>query len=247
MAQSDSSSHTLLSDSDRERILATLNDAEEQLLALVEDLPTSGWKWKPAAGSWSVGEVVEHLVLAEKLLRSSVERALEKGHSMLTSSLLDEAMERFMPKQAPMDRLAEAVVIGRSQDVAVAVCDGCGLTAKEPDPAVCTVCSGTEFQVLSAGLIQSVVDSEGGAEDEPSYDGRTLRWTEDARKALHEIPDAYVRRRTKARHEKSTRFRKLNTWTPESAGPLAFLITGGFALFAYLLVVVTGLLVRRSL
>ncbi len=143
--------------------------------------------------------------------------ALEQGHSVVTSSLLDEAMERFMPKQVPMDKLAEAVAIGRADQQALSVCKGCGLTAKEPDPAVCTVCGGKTFEVLTAEMVESLVKSEGGAAEERTYDGRKLAWSADARRALRAIDKAYLRRRTKARIEKSARMRKLKTVTLEFA------------------------------
>lgn len=146
--------------------------------------------------------------------------ALEKGHSVVTSSLLDEAMARFMPKQAPMDRLAEAVAVGRAQEQALAICKSCGLTASDPDPVVCTVCGGKSFEVLTAEMVESLVRSEGGAADEPTYDGRKLRWTRDARRALNGIDEAYLRRRTKARIEKSARMRRLETVTLEFARKL---------------------------
>jgi len=143
--------------------------------------------------------------------------ALEQGHSVVTSSLLDEAMDRFMPKQAPMDKLAEAVAIGRAQQQSLAICKGCGLTAKEPDPVVCTVCGGKIFEVLTADMVESLVESEGGAAEEASYDGRKLAWSAEARRALRSIDQAYLRRRTKARIEKSARLRKLKTVTLEFA------------------------------
>ena len=146
--------------------------------------------------------------------------ALEKGHSVITSSLLDEGMERFMPKRAPMDRLAEAVAIGRSQEQAVAVCKGCGLTAREPNPVLCSVCGGVSFEILTAEMVESLVKSEGGVADEPSYDGRKLQWTVDARRAMLGIGEAYLRRRTKARIEKSARLRRLKTVTLEFAQKL---------------------------
>ncbi len=146
--------------------------------------------------------------------------ALEKGHSVVTSSLLDEAMARFMPKQAPLNKLAEAVAIGRSQEQAVAMCKDCGLTAREPDPALCTVCGGRNFEILTAEMVESLVKSEGGASDEPSYDGRKLQWTVEARYALRGVEEAYLRRRTRARIEKSARLRKLKTVTLEFAQKL---------------------------
>ena len=66
-------------------------------------------------------------------------------------------------------------------------------------------------------MVESLVKAEGGATDEPSYDGRKLRWTEESRRALRRIDEAYLRRRTKARIEKSARLRKLGTVTLEFA------------------------------
>ncbi|MCZ6715191.1 MAG: universal stress protein, partial [Deltaproteobacteria bacterium] len=146
--------------------------------------------------------------------------ALEQGHSVITSSLLDEAMARFMPKQAPMDKLAEAVAIGRAQEQPVSICKGCGLSASEPNPAVCTVCGGIAFDVLTAEMVESLVKNEGGVFDEPSYDGRKLSWTQEARSAVRAIDSAYLRRRTKARIEKAVRLRKLKTVTLEFAQKL---------------------------
>ena len=146
--------------------------------------------------------------------------ALEKGHSVVTSSLLDEAMARFMPKRAPMNKLAEAVAIGRSQEQAVAVCKSCGLTAREPDPALCSVCGGKSFEILTAEMVESLVKSEGGVTDEPSYDGRKLQWTKEARRAMLGVEEAYLRRRSKARIEKSARLRRLKIVTLEFAQKL---------------------------
>ena len=143
--------------------------------------------------------------------------ALERGHSVITNSLLDEAMERFMPKRAPMDKLAEAVAVGRSQEQAVAVCKSCGLTAREPDPALCSVCGGKEFEILTAEMVERLIESEGGVADEASYDGRKLQWTQEARHAVRGIEEAYLRRRTRARIEKSARLRRLKIVTLEFA------------------------------
>ena len=116
-------------------------------------------------------------------------------------------MARFMPKRAPLNKMAEAVAIARSQEQAVAVCKSCGLTAREPDPAVCTVCGATNFEILTSEMVESLVKTEGGADDETSYDGRKLKWTKEARYALRAVDEAYLRRRTRARIETSARLR----------------------------------------
>jgi nucleotide-binding universal stress UspA family protein len=144
--------------------------------------------------------------LVAGIARTAILRlALEKGHSVVTSSLLDEAMARFMPKQAPIERLAEAVAVGRAQERPLAICKDCGLTASEPEPAVCSVCGGKAFELLTAEMAEDLVRREGGAEAEATYDGRSLRWTKEARRALLGIEEAYLRRRTRARIEKLAR------------------------------------------
>jgi hypothetical protein len=58
---------------------------------------------------------------------------------------------------------------------------------------------------------------EGGLQEETTYDGRKLRWTEEARKGLWTMKNAYQRRRVKARVEKSARMKKLDVITLEFA------------------------------
>ncbi|MEK7371920.1 MAG: universal stress protein, partial [candidate division NC10 bacterium] len=72
--------------------------------------------------------------------------ATEQGHTVVTSSVIDEAMALFMPGRVP-DRL-RAVALGvaaaaiRAQGAGTTtVCGGCGYAAKGPNPAVkCPVC-----------------------------------------------------------------------------------------------------------
>ncbi|HJZ77703.1 MAG TPA: PCP reductase family protein, partial [Vicinamibacterales bacterium] len=58
---------------------------------------------------------------------------------------------------------------------------------------------------------------EGGLEEETTYDGRKLRWSEDARKGLWTMKNAYQRRRVKARVEKRARMMKLDAITLDFA------------------------------
>ena len=160
--------------------------------------------------------------LVKGIARTAILRlAIEKGHSMITSSLLDEAIARFMPNHADLTDLAEAVAVDQFSDRAgVAMCKTCGRPSSQKQPVVCAVCGGNEFEVLSAAAVKQWVESEGGAEEETTYDGKKLRWTQDARRALSRIGDAYQKRRTKARIQKSARMRKLDTVTLEFARKL---------------------------
>jgi rubrerythrin len=141
--------------------------------------------------------------------------ALEKGHSVITSAVIEEAMDRFMPKSASnaTKALAEAVALERAKAGPVSMCRSCGVAATQSDPVKCTVCGATDFEVISREMIEKIAAVEGGLEEETTYDGRKLRWSEDARKGLWTMKNAYQRRRVKARVEKRARMMKLDTIT----------------------------------
>ncbi|NJL27444.1 MAG: universal stress protein [Thermoanaerobaculia bacterium] len=145
--------------------------------------------------------------------------AIEKGHSVVTSDLVTEAMDRFMPKSAAeqTERLAEALAFDRAREQPTSMCRKCGVTAREASPVKCTVCGANDFELITAEMVEKIIAAEGGAEEETTYDGRKLRWTKESREALKTLTDAYQRRRAKARIEKSARGKKLATVTLEFA------------------------------
>lgn len=160
--------------------------------------------------------------LVQGIARTAIYRlAVEKGHSVITSDLLDEAMDRYMPKGAKAaTRLAESVVLEHAKDKAVSICRKCGVSAVEASPVVCAVCGGNAFQVITPEMVEEIIESEGGAETETTYDGRKLTWTREAKRALWTIQDGYKRRRTKARIEKAARLRRLEAVSLEFAKQL---------------------------
>ena len=145
--------------------------------------------------------------------------ALEKGPSVVTSAVIDEAMDRFMPKGASnaTKALAEAVALERAKSGPVSMCRACGVTATQSGAVKCTVCGATDFEVISREMIEKIAEVEGGLEEEVTYDGRKLRWSEEARKGLWTMKNAYQRRRVKARVEKSARMKRLDTITLDFA------------------------------
>ena len=145
--------------------------------------------------------------------------ALEKGHSVITNAVIDEAMDRFMPKSASAatKALAEAVALERAKSGPVSMCRACGVTATQSGAVKCTVCGATDFEVISREMIEKIAAVEGGLQEETTYDGRKLRWSEDARKGLWTMKNAYQRRRVKARVEKRARMKKLDAITLEFA------------------------------
>ncbi len=145
--------------------------------------------------------------------------ALEKGHSVITNAVIDDAMDRFMPKSASAatKALAEAVALERAKSGPVSMCRACGVTATQSDPVRCTVCGATDFEVISREMIEQIAAVEGGLQEETTYDGRKLRWSEEARKGLWTMKNAYQRRRVKARVEKRARMKKLDSITLDFA------------------------------
>ena len=145
--------------------------------------------------------------------------ALEKGHSVITNAVIDEAMDRFMPKSASAatKALAEAVALERAKSGNVSMCRACGVTATQTDAVRCTVCGAADFEVISREMIERIAAVEGGLQEETTYDGRKLRWSEEARKGLWTMKNAYQRRRVKARVEKRARMKKLDAITLEFA------------------------------
>ena len=97
------------------------------------------------------------------------------------------------------------------------MCKSCGVAATQSGAVKCTVCGATDFEVISQEMIEKIAAAEGGLEEETTYDGRKLRWSEDARKGLWTMKNAYQRRRVKARVEKRARMTKLDTITLEFA------------------------------
>jgi hypothetical protein len=145
--------------------------------------------------------------------------ALEKGHSVITSAVIDDAMDRFMPKSASAatKALAEAVALERAKSGSVSMCRACGVTATQSDPVKCMVCGASDFETISQDMIEKIAAVEGGLQEETTYDGRKLRWTEDARRGLWTMKNAYMRRRVKARVEKRARMKKLDAITLDFA------------------------------
>jgi nucleotide-binding universal stress UspA family protein len=145
--------------------------------------------------------------------------ALEKGHSVITSAVIDDAMDRFMPKKASAatKALAEAVALERAKSGPVSMCRACGVAATQSDAVKCTVCGASDFEVISQDMIEKIAAVEGGLQEETTYDGRKLRWSEDARRGLWTMKNAYQRRRVKARVEKRARMMRLDAITLDFA------------------------------
>jgi hypothetical protein len=65
-----------LTDEERAELIGLLEDSWAEFETLVEDVPDAQWATPPAEDKWSVGEVTEHLLLAESFLRGMADAAL---------------------------------------------------------------------------------------------------------------------------------------------------------------------------
>jgi nucleotide-binding universal stress UspA family protein len=158
--------------------------------------------------------------MVKGIARTAIYRlAVEQGHSVISSDVLDDAMARYMPKRAAQEteRLAEVLAFEAARSRPTFLCRRCGVVAQQADPKRCAVCGGDTFEQVTAEMLDQIAQLEGGLTVDTTYDGRKLQWTQDAKRALKTIPDLYQRRRAKARIEKKARVSKLPTVTLELA------------------------------
>jgi nucleotide-binding universal stress UspA family protein len=137
--------------------------------------------------------------------------ATERGHSVISASVVDEAIGHLMPKRdSKVIEKAAAVLAVEKLDIYI--CKHCGYAAKEKKPVVCPVCKGdsSQFEMLDREAMLEKMLSEGEVSEEESFDGAKLKWTHDAWKEIQRIPNGHMRRRAKAKVEKMARLRKLD-------------------------------------
>ncbi|MBI2491873.1 MAG: universal stress protein [Candidatus Rokubacteria bacterium] len=154
--------------------------------------------------------------------------AIEQGHTVITNKVIDEAMAIFMPTRMAekMQIMAEDLAVAKlrtAQQAATAICSVCGYTVKGPNPVVtCPVCGAApeKFQLISREVVEAIATQEGGIEEEESMPGVAVKWSADARDALREVEDAYLRRRAKARVEKYARSKRIPVITCQLALPM---------------------------
>src|SRR5918999_729180 len=184
-----------------------------------------------------LGRIGVHSPKEETGLGSNAENVLRAAPcDVLLSTRLD-APRLDVRAEETVRWTPEAVALERAKSGPVSMCRSCGVAATQSGAVKCTVCGGTDFDVISQEMIEKIAAAEGGLEEETTYDGRKLRWSEDARKGLWTMKNAYQRRRVKARVEKRARMMKLDAITlefarqvieEETGAPLA-IQPGGFA------------------
>ncbi len=178
-------------------------------------------EWSPAAKAKM--ELVPGFVRGVATT-SIIRWAMERGHSVITESVINSAMGDLLPADAAqaMGYVAEAVALDENnlQQGKTYLCPDCGYAARDFQPVVCPVCTadGSVFQMIDREVLESLGSLETGAiEVEEHPDGYKLEWTVEAKDVMAKVPMGYERRRSKARVEKTARVRGIHRITREFA------------------------------
>lgn len=117
-----------LTPEERAHVVRLLKDSETEYLAAIENVSEEQWKWKPAPDRWSVGETAEHILLAESLLFSAVQRAIQSPPNpdwqaktagkteFLEKVMVDRSHKATAPEQIRPQGLSKAEVIRRFKE-----------------------------------------------------------------------------------------------------------------------------------
>ena len=101
-------SEAQMTPAERAKIVKLLEETRKELLDAVEKLTDEQWNYKPAPERWSVAETAEHILLTERLLFGTVQKALAAPPNpewKTRTAGKDEFIERVLPDRS---RKAEA-------------------------------------------------------------------------------------------------------------------------------------------
>ena len=94
---------------ERADALKWLEESRTEFLAAITGLSEQQWKWKPAPDRWSVGEVAEHIVLAEEGQFANVSKALSSAPDPDWEAKTKGKTERLVAVLAPRLGRVQAV------------------------------------------------------------------------------------------------------------------------------------------
>lgn len=172
--------------------------------------------------------------------------SLERGHSMITSSVITEAVQNILPAGAMQamrtigenmqkegvdpdgpevlgklkDQMMEAHG-GKSPEEVTLKCTSCGSVLKG-DVVKCGVCGATSERFLPIDKAEFKPDENEEKEVTTftTFDDVEVRWTQEALDYLNEFPEGHVRRRARARIEKNARIQKISAVSIAFAGKI---------------------------
>jgi len=98
---------------ERAKLIQWLKDSHAETIAAVEKLSEAQWNWKAAPDKWSVGECVEHIMMAEGLLAAQAQKALASPANPDWTEKTkgkDQLIENIMVKRLGKAQAPEAIV-----------------------------------------------------------------------------------------------------------------------------------------
>src|SRR2546430_2734499 len=164
-----------------------------------------------------------HLEIARKL---ALEDGVDLQITLLDGKCFEKILTSARKEQPLLQILAEDLAVAelrKDTQAATAICSVCGYTVKGPNAVVtCPVCAAPaeKFQTITREVVETIAAQEGGVAEEESMPGVVVKWSADARDALREVTDGYLRRRAKARVEKYARSKKIPVITCQLALPM---------------------------
>ena len=163
--------------------------------------------------------------------------ALERGHSMITSSVITEAVQEILPAGAmqAMSAIGErmrkegmdpdnpeglgmlkeemaAAHAGKTEEEITLKCTSCG-TYYKGDVVKCGVCNAGAERLLPVDKEEFKATEEESKESTTftTFDDVKVSWTQEALDRLNEFPQGHLRRKAHARVEKNARVQKVDT------------------------------------
>ncbi|MFQ6672981.1 MAG: universal stress protein, partial [Candidatus Tectimicrobiota bacterium] len=125
--------------------------------------------------------------------------AIERGYTVITSSLIDDCLKSVMPPSAmkAMGEVLKTLAVERIEAAGepTFICTACGHAARGLLPTRCPVCqqgSGA-FQKIDKSILTQRAHKEGGHEAQEAFDGVTVVWTQEARRAMEAVEPPHVR------------------------------------------------------
>jgi hypothetical protein len=98
---------------ERAKLIQWLHESQAETIAAVEKLTDAQWNWKAAPEKWSVGECVEHIMLAEGTLMAQADKALAAPQNPDWAEKTkgkSEFIERVMVKRQGKAQAPESIV-----------------------------------------------------------------------------------------------------------------------------------------
>ena len=117
-----------VSKQERDAVVKYLSTTRDQVVAETEKLSDAQWNFKAGPDRWSVGEVVEHLALAENFLAEARQKAMDSppatAEQLAKAKGQDEVILKFIPDRTQKVQAPEPIQpkqrLGPREEVAAA-------------------------------------------------------------------------------------------------------------------------------